>query len=326
VRRREFIAVLGGASAWPLLTRAQRPMTLARIGVLSDQSPALTSLDLIPFQKGLRELGFIEGQNLAIERRDAGGNHGVLRRMAAELIDGRADAILAIGTSATRAAKDASSITPIVFVRVGDPVASGLVQSIASPGGNLTGLSLLTVDLAAKRLELLIQTDPGVERVGVISEEGFATTAAQLNEIERAGQLLGINLKLVSVRGASELDAAVSAMMAERVNGLIVTASILLTENRSQLSQIALKAGLPAIAVRREFPEAGLMMSYGSSFAVMFQRAAAYMYKILKGAKPAELPVEQPDRIEFVINIRTAKALGVPLSPNVLARADEVIE
>jgi ABC-type uncharacterized transport system substrate-binding protein len=162
--------------------------------------------------------------------------------------------------------------------------------------------------------------------VGILSEQGFATTASQLSEVERAGQLLGIELKVVSVRAANELDAAVSAMTAERVGALLVTASILFTENRSQLSQLALKARLPAVAVRREFPEAGLFMSYGSSFAAMFQRAAAYMHKILKGAKPADLPVEQPDRIEMVINISTARALGIPLSLEVLARADELIE
>ena len=211
-------------------------------------------------------------------------------------------------------------------MRVGDPVASGLVQSIASPGGNLTGLSLLTIDLAAKRLELLSQTVPGAQRVGVLTEAGFETAAAQLSELERADQSLGINLQAVAVRTASELDAAVSAMMAKAVNALVVTASILFTENRSQLSQLALQARLPAIVVRREFPEAGLFMSYGSSFAAMFRRAAAYMDKILKGAKPAELPVEQPDRIELVINIRTAKAFGITLSPNLLARADELIE
>jgi putative ABC transport system substrate-binding protein len=243
--------------------------------------------------------------------------------MADELIRAGSDALL---TAAARAAKEASSTTPIVFVRVGDPVASGLVRSIASPGGNLTGLTLLTVDLAAKRLELLIQSVQGVRKVGILSEQGFATTASQLSEVERAGQLLGIELKVVPVRAANELDAAVSAMTAERVGALLVTASILFTENRTQLSQLALKARLPAVAVRREFPEAGLFMSYGSSFAAMFQRAAAYMHKILKGAKPADLPVEQPDRIEMVINIRTARALGIPLSLEVLARADEVIE
>jgi putative ABC transport system substrate-binding protein len=240
-------------------------MMLARIGVLSDQSPALTSLDLIPFVRGLRELGYIEGQNIAIDRRDADGNQGVLPRMAAELIHLRSDAILAIGTSAARAAKEASSTTPVVCVRVGDPVASGLVQSIASPGGNLTGLSLLTIDLAAKRLELLIQTVPGVQRVGVLSESGFATAAAQLSELARVRQSLGINLKVVAVHGASELDAAISAMVAERVNALVITASILFTENRSLLCQLALKSRLPAIAVRKEFPEAGLFMSPAKS-------------------------------------------------------------
>jgi ABC-type uncharacterized transport system substrate-binding protein len=327
VRRRECIAVLGGASlAWPLITRAQQPAKFARIGVLSDQSPALTSLDVAPFEKGLRELGYVEAQNIAFERRDAHGSQAALSHMAAELIHAKSDAILAIGTAAARAAKEASSTAPVVFVRVGDPVASGLVRSIASPGGNLTGLSLLTVDLSAKRLELLIQSVQGIKKVGVLSEAAFATTAAQLSEVERASRLLGIDLKVVPVRAASEFDAAISAMMAERVGALLVTASILLTENRTQLSQLALTARLPAIAVRREFPEAGLFMSYGSSFSAMFRRAAAYMDKILKGAKPADFPVEQPDRIEMVINVRTARALGIALSPEVLARADEVIE
>jgi putative ABC transport system substrate-binding protein len=327
VRQREFISLLDGAAVgWQFAASAQQTAKIARIGVLSDQSPALSSLDLAPFEKGLRELGYAEGQNVAMERRDAHGKHGALPHMAAELIHARSDAILAIGTSAARAAKEASSTIPVVFVRVGDPVASGLVRSIASPGGNLTGLTLLTIDLTAKRLELLVQSVKGIRRVGVLLEPAFATAASQLRELERAAQSLGIDLKVVHVRAPNELDAAISTMIAERVGALVVTASILFTENRSQLRQLALKARIPAIAVRREFPDAGLFMSYGSSFAAMFQRAAAYMDKILKGAKPADLPVEQPDRIEMVINIRTARVLGISLSPEVLARADEIIE
>jgi putative tryptophan/tyrosine transport system substrate-binding protein len=284
------------------------------------------SLEFAPLAKVLRQLGYVDGRTVAFEHRVANGKQDILPDLAAELTRLQVDVIVAIGTSAAVAAKRATLTVPIVLVRVGNPVGSGLVRSLASPGTNLTGLSIISADLAAKRLELLVQAVPNVTRVGILSDPSFPATAPVLRETEAAARSLNLDVQIVALRDADELESALSAMLAHGAGALVVAPSVLLTEHRRRLSELALKARLPAMAVRREFPEEGLLMSYGPDFAPMFRRAASYVDKILKGTKPADIPVEQPMNIALVINLKTAKALGLTIPTSLIVLAEEVIE
>jgi putative tryptophan/tyrosine transport system substrate-binding protein len=327
MRRREFITLLGSAAvAWPLTVHAQQPTKVPRVGYLSDKSSSLGFASFEPIAQGLRELGYLEGRTIVFEHRYAEGKAEALPDLAADLVRLKVDVIVAVGTPATRAAKNATETIPIVFTRIADPVALGLVASLARPSGNLTGVSVLTRDLDAKRLEMLTVVIPGVRRVGIFWDLTFPSAALELREIERAGRVLNVELQPVEVRAAEELEAAMRAVVGQRAQALIVVPALLFTEQRHRLAELAVQHRLPTMLSRREHVEAGGLMSYGTNYAAMYRRAATYVDKILKGAKPADLPVEQPIRFELIINLKTAKALGLEVPPMLLATADEVIE
>jgi putative ABC transport system substrate-binding protein len=309
----------------PLAAEAQ-PTRVPRVGYLSDESGALGLSSFEPIAQGLRELGYLEGRNIVFENRYADGKTEALPGLAAELVRLKVDVIVAVGTPATRAAKNATETIPIVFTRIADPVTLGLVASLARPSGNLTGVSVLTLDLAAKWLELLTEAMPGVMRVGVFWDPTFPPAALQLREIERAARLLNIELQPVEVRAAEEFEAAGRAVVGQRTQALIVVPALLFTEQRHRLAELAVQHRLPTMWYRREQVEAGGLMSYGTNFSAMYRRAATYVDKILKGAKPADLPVEQPMKLELVINLKTAKALGLTIPPTLLFQADEVLQ
>jgi putative tryptophan/tyrosine transport system substrate-binding protein len=326
MKRRDFLGVLGGAAAWPLAARAQQPTTVQRVGYLSDESRSfgLASFELVI--KTLRELGYVEGRNIVFESRYADGKHDLLLGFAAELVHQRVDVIVAVGTPAAQAAKNATEAIPIVFSRVADPIALGLVTSLARPTGNLTGVSVVTTDLDAKRLQILTEVIPGIERVGVLWEPTFPSAPLELTKIEHAARLLNIELESIGVRRAEELEAAMYAVVGRRGQALIVVPGLLFTEQRQRIAEIAIKNRLPTMLSRREHVEAGGLMSYGTNYSDMYRRAANYVYKLLKGTKPSDLPVEQPTKFELVINLKTAKLLGITVPPTLLTRADEVIE
>jgi putative tryptophan/tyrosine transport system substrate-binding protein len=330
MRRREFITFLGGlAAAWPITGRAQQAGKVARIGYLS------TNLASSPnhheaFRQGLRDLCYIEGRDVVIEYRDAEGKVERHAALAAELVALKVDVIVVAGsTGTTRTAKQATSTLPIVFIAVGDPVGSGLVTSLARPGGNVTGLSNIGPQLIGKCLERLKQAVPGIDRVAVLwvpGALGERTDKDMLKEAEAAGRALGVQLQFVDARGLENFDGAFSDMTSARAGGLTVLPSARLLREHRRLVDLAAKNRLPAVYTSREFVDAGGLMSYGANQPDLFRRAATYVDKILKGAKPGDLPVEQPTKFELVINLKTAKALGLTIPQSVLAHADEVIQ
>ena len=312
--------------AAPRAAAAQLPTKVPRVGYLSDESRSLGFASFEPIAQGLRELGYLEGRNIVFEYRYAEGKTEVLPGLAAELVRLKVDVIVAVGTSATRAAKNATATIPTVFTRIADPVALGLVASLAQPSGNLTGVSVLTRDLAAKWLELLTEAMPGVRRVGVVWDPTFPPAALQLREIERAARMLNVELHPVEVRAAEAFEAALRTVVGQRAQALIVVPALRFTEQWHRLAELAVQHQLPTMWYRRELVEAGGLMSYGTNFSDMYRRAATYVDKILKGAKPADLPVEQPMKLELVINLKTAQALGLTILPTLLFQADEVIK
>ena len=308
---------------------AQKTGKVARVGFLSDESRsgALAELSFGAIAQPLHNLGWTEGQTLVFERRYAEGREALLPQLAAELVRLKVDVIIAIGTPAARAAKDATATIPVVFARVGDPVGSGLVQSLARPGGNLTGLTIISHDLGPKRLELLKEAVPTISRVGVLWDPSFPLAARELKSAQEAARSLGIELFAVTAQRTEQLDAAFATMKRQRVGAVsVLSGPPRFAEHRRRIADLTVKAGLPMMAYRREFVEAGGLMSYGPSFADMYGRAAASVDRILKGAKPADIPVEQPSKIELVINLKTAKVIGLTLPPSLLLRADRVIE
>ena len=321
--------VAGGLLAIPLAAEAQQAAKIARIGYLSNNlagnPPAREA-----FLQGLRDLGYVEGRNLVIEYRDAEGNAERLPALAAELVALKVDVIVAAtGTPAVLAAKQATKAIPIVFTAAADPVTSGLVASLARPGGNVTGLSNVTPELVGKWLELLTQAVPGVSRVALLWEPGSMperTDKDILRAADVAARALGVRLQVIDVRGPADFDKAFSDMTKERAGAVTVMGSTMIISERRHLVDLAAKHRLPAVYTWRWFVDAGGLMAYGPDFADMFRRAATYVDKILKGAKPADLPVEQPTKFELVINLKTAKALGLTIPPSLLQRADQVIE
>ncbi len=303
---------------------AAQTAKIPRVGVLSDEASPAKSPG--PFRRGLRELGYVEGQNISIEYRYAEGRQNRLAVLAAELVGLNMDVILAVGTPAAQAAKNATKTIPIVFTRIGDPVGVGLVPVLARPGGNLTGVSILTVATGAKRLELLKETLPRITRVGVLWDPSFPPATLELKEIEGAARSLKVRLQLVTVRDPSEFDKAFAAITNEGADALFVSISQMFADQRTKVTALAAKSRLPAIFSRSEFVEAGGLMSYGPDFTVVYHRAAAYVDKILKGTKPGDLPVEQPTKLQLLINLKTAKALGLTIPQSLLIRADEIIE
>jgi putative tryptophan/tyrosine transport system substrate-binding protein len=333
VRRRAFISLLGGAAiAWPLAARAQQATKVPRIGTLSPgrselSDPTLNMLNA--FLQGLHELGYTEGQNVAIERQYADGSSDRLRELAAELVRRKPDMIVAFSTTAARPAKQATDTIPIVAVGMADPVADELVASLARPGGNVTGTTFLGPELVAKRLQLLREVVPGLSRVAALWHPhaySERTMAGVLNEIEVAARTLGLQLQLVPAVGPDDLVSAFDAMAREHADALIVMPSPMLFSEYGRIVSIAANSRLPAMGAAREFVDLGGLMSYGVNLPDLARQTATYVDKILKGAKPAELPVEQPIKFELVINLKTARALGLTITRDFLLIADEVIE
>jgi putative ABC transport system substrate-binding protein len=309
--------------AAPLAAEAQPAGKVYRIGILV---PGSTSPQIQAFREGLRDLGYVEGQNLAIEYRSAEDRLERLPGLASELVTLKVDIIYATVTPAAQAAKNATKTIPIVFGASSDPVDYGLVASLARPGGNITGLSNTAPDLSGKRLELLKEVVPGISRIAVLWNSANPIIARQLRETEVAAQVLGAQLQVVDVRGPDDFARAFRAVTMGRPSALVVLADFLTTGHRGRIAEFAAKNRLPAISEFREFAAAGCLMAYGPSVPDLGRRAAVFVDKILKGAKPADLPVEQPTKFEFVINLKTTKALGLTIPPSVLVRADEVIQ
>jgi putative ABC transport system substrate-binding protein len=318
---------MSGVTAWPIAVRAQQAGKVYLIGYLSYSSPASTTHFVEAFRQGMRELGWIEGQNIIIDYRFAEGQSDRLPNLAADLIRVKADVIVASTTQAAVAAKNATGAIPIVTTNFGDPVGVGLIAGLPRPGGNITGLSSsVGVDTFGKLLELLKDTVPTVRRVAILSNPDNPSHALAITNVKLAAQALGVELKPLGARGPNELYDAVAAISNERDGALIVLADAVFNVHRVLLADLASKNRLPTMYGIRENVEAGGLISYGPNIRDLFRRAAGYVDKILKGAQPAELPVEQPTKFELVINLKTAKALGLTVPPTLLARADEVIE
>ncbi len=326
VDRRTFIAVGAAWLALPLAADAQPAgkVPLPRIGILFFGSPG-PSPELDAFRRGLRERLYIEGQNITIEYRFASGRIGQLPELAAELVRLKLDVIVTPGTPASVAAKQATSTIPIVFAGVADAVGAGLVANFARPGGNITGLTGISAELGGKRLELLKEVAPKASRVAVLYNPADRSNVLVLKELQKSAPTLGLTLQPLEVRGPGEFEGAFVAMSRKRAHALFGAAGALTTEHRKALVDLAAKRRIPAIWGERQFVEAGGLMSYAVNFYDQVRLAATYVDKILKGAKPGDLPVEQPTRFELVINLKTAKALGLTIPQSMLVRADEVI-
>jgi putative ABC transport system substrate-binding protein len=329
IDRRTFLAGTGAVVlAAPLAAEAQQAAKVARIGYLAHDLAANPHMQEA-FRQGLRDLGYVEGRNVVIEYRSAEGKSERLPALAAELVALKVDVILAGGTPQALAAKQATRTLPIVFTAAADPIASGLVPSLARPGGNVTGLSNLTPELVGKCLEQLKQVVPGVSRVAVLWHPGALgerTEKDMLKGAHVAARALGVRLQFVEARGPTDFDRAFSDMTRARADALTVLPSSMLSNERRRLVDLAAKNRLPTVFPWREFVDAGGLMAYGPNVADLFRRAATYVDKILKGTKPADLPVEQPTKFELVINLKTAKALGLTIPQSVLGRADDVVQ
>jgi len=327
MRRREFITLLGGAAAWPLAAQAQGER-VRRIGVLmnlgSDDAEGQTRL--AAFLQALQEQGWTGGRNAQIDTRWGEGDPDRYREYAAELINREPDVILTSGGSAVLALQRATRTVPIVFVTVTDPVGGGLVASLSRPGGNTTGFTQFEFGMSAKWLELLKEIAPEVMRAGVLRAAAFPTGIGQFAAIQSVAPALRVELKAIDVRDASEIEQSVTTFAREPKGGLIVTSNPLMTLRRQLIIELAAKHRLPTIYSSRHFPTGGGLVSYGPDALDQFRRAASYVDRILKGEKPADLPVQAPTKYELVINLITAKALGLEVPPMLLARADEVIE
>jgi putative ABC transport system substrate-binding protein len=326
--RRAFIGALtGGLLTAPTTVHAQPAEKVYRIGYLSAGSGTLSSPYTTAFRQGLRELGWIEGQNIVIEFRSAEAQLDRLPTLAAELVRLKLDVIVATPTPAALAAKSATGTIPIVGVSLADPVGLGLIPSLARPTGNVTGVSYsVGADIFGKDLELLKEVAPKVRRVAVLSNPDSPAQPLIINNIKGAARSLGLQLQLVEARGPGDFDRAFAAMARERAGALFVVTDPVFIPHRARLTSLAAQNRLPSIFTQRADVEAGGLISYGPSFADMYRRAATYVDKILKGARPANLPVEQPTKFELVVNLKTAKALGLHIPPSLLQRADEVIQ
>jgi len=318
ISRRAFIAGTVGVVAGPLATEAQQAGKVPRIGVLGAPSDALG--------KGLREFGYVEGQNIATEWRDAQGRQERYPEAAAELVRLKVDVIVAMGTPATLAAKNATNKIPIVMTLVADPVGAGFVASLARPGANITGLASIASELVGKQLELLKEAIPEVSRVAVLRNPGNQSHPLMLRQADAVTRTLGVRLQILEARGPDDLDATFAALTGKQPGALLILADAMFFQQRTRIADFAAKRRLPAMFQGKENVEAGGLMSYGVSIPDMVRRAATYVGKILNGAKPADLPVEQPTKFELVINLKTAKALGLTIPQSLLLRADQIIE
>jgi putative tryptophan/tyrosine transport system substrate-binding protein len=327
VRRRAFITLVGGATvAWPLAARAQQAAKVYRIGFLGNSTAALEA-DLVgPFREGLRDLGYLEGQNILIEYRWAEGEYERFTALTAELIALRVDVIVTAGTPASLAVQKAATSIPLVMIAVGDPVATGLVASLGRPGGNITGLTSISSEMAGKRLELLREVVPKLSHVAVLWNAASPIQVIDERETRAAAQALGMKMLSLGVRSREEIEDALTTIVREQPGALLVLADRLFLHHRTRIMDFAAQRRLPGVHAYRELVEAGGLMSYGPSYADMHRRAASYVDRILKGSKPADLPVQAPVKFELVINLKAANALGLPIPPMLLGRADEVIE
>ena len=304
---------------------AQQTKKVSRIGYLSPSSPSADSARVEAFRQGLRDLGYVQGKNIVIDYRYAEGKPELLPDLAADLVRLKVDVIMTFGDPGTLAAKGATKTIPIVITDVSDPVALGLIASLAHPGGNVTKLSPLAKELSGKQLELLMEAFPRVSRVAVLLGQTSRSNALSLEEIKVAAGVLQVALQPLQVRGPDDFESTFSAVKRERAGALIVLRTAVTNTYRARIVDFTAKSRLPAMYADSEFTEAGGLMSYGSNRLDLFRRAATYVDKILKGAKPADLPVEQPKKFEFIINLKAAKQIGLTIPPNVLVRADKVI-
>jgi putative tryptophan/tyrosine transport system substrate-binding protein len=325
MNRRTFIAALGSAAAWPVVARAQQPAKSAHIGFLNLAPASAWADEVEALRAGLRDLGYIEGKNILIEFRWA-DTVDQLPELATELVHKNVDVIIAPASTEVEPARHATKTIPIVFAQHADPVGLGHVASLAHPGGNITGVSMVLTELAAKALQILTDALPHAKQIGVLWNPTTPSHAVVLKEVEGAGKSLGIKLLMMPIETVADFDGVFSTMARERVDGFLVPASPLTNIQRAPLADMELKYRLPGIFGNKANVEAGGLMSYGADFNYMYRHAALYVDKILKGEKPANLPVEQASKYELVINHKTAKALGFEIPPTLLARADEVIE
>jgi putative ABC transport system substrate-binding protein len=324
MKRRELMLLLGGAFIAARALRAQQK-AMPVIGYLHYGSPGLFAPFMVAFHRGLSETGYVEGRNVAIEYRWAEGRYDRLPALAAELVGRKVDVIAAFGPPSARAAKSATSTIPIVFGS-GDPVREGLIAGLARPGGNLTGVSLLTVELMAKRLELLSELVPQAGMIALLVNQNDANAERIIKDVQEAARAKGVQLHVLKAGSESEIDAAFPALVQLQAGGLVVGTDPFFNSRREQLVSLAARHTVPAIYEWREFAAAGGLISYGSSLTSVYRQIGIYTGKIVNGAKPADLPVEQPTRFELVVNLNTAKDLGLTVPPSILARADEVIE
>ena len=327
MRRRDFLTLIGGAAAvWPLAARAQQRGQVAHIGILETKSRELNAANLSAFQQGLRELGYVEGQNLLLEYRSADGRTERFPGLAAELVELKVDIIVTRGTPAALAAKKATETIPIVMAANGDPLGSGLVAGLAHPGGNITGLSALVLDLYPKRVELLRDMNPALTRIAGLFNPDTIIGLREWDEVTKSARSLGIAAELIEVRNRNALAPAFDAASGQRIEALLVGLETVTESSKELVVELAATHRIPTMYSSREFVDAGGLLAYGVRYPDLYYRAAAYVDKIMKGAKASDLPVQQPTKIELVINLKTAKALGVTVPPSLLARADEVIE
>ena len=325
MRRREFITLLGGAAAWPLGARAQQAGKLPTIGFLGSATPTSQRTWVMAFVQRLRELGWTEGSTVTIEYRWAEGRTERFAEIAAEFVRLKVDVIIAGGTPTAIAAKRATAVIPIVFAMTGDPVGTGLVARLARPGGNATGLSTQTTDTVSKRIELLREVVPNLRRLAILANIDSPVVVLEMGEVRAAANTLGLDVVTLEVRQAEDIERTFEALKG-RADGLYACADPLVSANRTRINALALAARLPTMHDLREYAVPGGLMSYGPNIPDLFRRAGDYVDKILRGANPADLPVEQPTKFELVINLKTATALGLDIPATVLARADEVIE
>jgi putative ABC transport system substrate-binding protein len=325
MQRREFMTFLGSATAWPFAAGAQQPGKLPTIGFLGTTTQSAASQRTGVFVQRLRELGWIEGRNVAIEYRWADGHSERFAEIAAEFVQNKVDIIVTSGAAPALAARRATSVTPIVFAVAGDPVGTGLVASLARPGGNATGLSQQQTDLGGKRVQLLREVVPGLHRLAILANVGNPSTTFEMDEVRTAARALGLELTVFEIRRAEDITPAFEALKG-RADALYVVGEALTVTNQLRINTLALGAKLPTISNQREFVETAGLISYGTNFRDLYRRAAEFVDKILHGTKPADIPVEQPTKFELVVNLITAKALGLTIPETFLVRADEVIE